>query len=141
VISGRLDLDVESRFFTEAADPPVKPIVITGAGSPIDRREALAAVADVIVTGDAHVDLPAALAVLGRRGAATVLCEGGPTLNDQLLGAGLIDELCLTMAPWLVGGDSRRVVSGPALPGASALRLARVIEDDGVLLLRYLARR
>ena len=38
--------------------------------------------------------------------------------NGQLAAAGLIDELCLTVAPRLVGGDAKRIVVGPPVDGA-----------------------
>ncbi len=38
-------------------------------------------------------------------GARLVLCEGGPHLIGQLLGAGLLDELFLTLAPQVAGRD------------------------------------
>ena len=41
-----------------------------------------------------------------------VLAEGGPRLNGALLDAGCLDELDLTIAPALVGGDSSRIVAG-----------------------------
>jgi riboflavin biosynthesis pyrimidine reductase len=48
---------------------------------------------------------------LGNRGMQLVLCEGGPTLYGQMLSAGLIDELFLTVAPQVAGRsvDERRL--------------------------------
>jgi riboflavin biosynthesis pyrimidine reductase len=65
-----------------------------------------------------------------------VLAEGGPTLNGELAVAGLIDELCLTVAPVLVGGQAKRVLSGP-LVTAPPMELVHVLEEDGFLFLRY----
>src|SRR5205823_5681053 len=72
--------------------------------------------ADVIIAGARDVDLAAALGALAERGYARVLAEGGPTLNGQLVAAGLLDELCLTVSPLLTGGDAKRILAGPALP-------------------------
>ena len=67
------------------------------------------------------------------------MCEGGPILNGLLLAEGLIDELCVTMSPLLVGGAAARIVHGtltPPSPVSHAIGL--VLEaDDGVLFLRY----
>src|SRR5437899_1114982 len=46
VVSGRLDLDPAGRFFTE--DVIARPLVLTCAAAPADRRGALAKVADVL---------------------------------------------------------------------------------------------
>src|SRR5439155_764044 len=69
---------------------------------------------------DGLLDLPASLAALHDRFAVrTLLCEGGPHLNSHLLAEGLVDELFLTVAPKVAGGDpasgeSLRIVAGPA---------------------------
>lgn len=83
----------------------------------------------------------AALGELGRRGAKVVLAEGGPTLNAWLAEAGMIDELCLSIAPVLAGGPSPRLIHEAALAEPMTLELAHLLEDDGMLFARYLALR
>ena len=77
--------------------------------------------------------LPAArlrlLAVLRGRGVRSVLCEGGPTLNAELLRAGGVDELFLCLAPKRAGEpDAPTLVTGvlhePAEIAVAALFLA-----------------
>jgi riboflavin-specific deaminase-like protein len=138
VVSGRLDLDPTARLFV---DTPTRPIVLTGARGDRHRRAALETVADVVTVGDEHVDPTLALAELSRRGAGVVICEGGPTLNGTLLGAGLVDELCLSVAPLLASGDDPRIVRGPTLEPLHALRLDRVLVDEGFAFFRYLVER
>ncbi|MDQ2625340.1 MAG: dihydrofolate reductase family protein [Actinomycetota bacterium] len=65
----------------------------------------------VLVHGTTEVDLGAALVGLAARGLVRVLTEGGPHLFASLLGAGLVDELCLTTTPQLVGGHPPRIVA------------------------------
>lgn len=134
VVSGRLDLDPRADFFVET---PTRPIVITTAAADPDRVQRLGAVADVITAGGTTLDMTAALAALGRTGARVVLCEGGPTLNESLLAASRVDELCLTLAPLLAGGPSTRAITGAGSIVPEELQLQRVLEDDGFLLLRY----
>jgi len=67
-----------------------------------------------------------------------VLAEGGPSLNHQLVDAGLVDELNLTISPLLAGGTAKRILAGPALKVPVGLRLDRVLTDDGFLFCRYL---
>ena len=69
----------------------------------------------MIIAGERDVDLAAALGALAERGFARVLAEGGPSLNGQLAAAGLLDELCLTLAPLLVGGEAKRILARPDL--------------------------
>ena len=43
-----------------------------------------------------------------------LLCEGGPHLHAQLIEAGLVDELFVTHAPKLAGGEGPGLVAGLA---------------------------
>lgn len=138
VPTASLDLNPDASVFTKA-EPASRTIVFCPSTADPERRAALEAVADVVTAGETTVDLRLALAELERRGARIVLCEGGPILNGQLLADGLIDELCLTVAPLLVGGTASRVIHGTLAPATPVrLRLARVLEaDGGFLFLRY----
>ena len=134
VVTRTANLDWQSRFFTEA---DARPIVLTADDAPAENLARAAAVADVILAGTGGVDFKRALDELAVRGARNVLAEGGPSLNGQLALAGLLDELCLTLSPKLVGGDTKRILDGPALSTPIDLRLRSVCEDDGYLFLRY----
>jgi riboflavin-specific deaminase-like protein len=134
IVTGRVDLDPASRLFS---DPAQRPIVITTEDAPPDAVARVRPVADLLVAGHGRVDLGMAMAQLHAEGARTVLCEGGPTLNGDLLAADLIDEWCQTITPILAAGDSMRGAHGPPPGLARALPLRRVIEDEGFLLLRY----
>ncbi|MDT3444799.1 MULTISPECIES: pyrimidine reductase family protein [unclassified Pseudofrankia] len=133
VISGSMELDPTARLF----DAEVRPLLLTRASAPADRVAALREVADVVVCGDERVELKAALAELVARGLPRVLTEGGPLLHAQLAGAGLLDELCLTVAPLLGGPGHLGIVAGLPWPSARAMELAHLLEEDGTLFLRY----
>jgi riboflavin biosynthesis pyrimidine reductase len=133
VVSGSLDLDVTSPYFTEAWEPP---LVYTASSAPPDRLAALRRVADVQVAGEHAVDLAAMARHLGSLDMSCAVVEGGGILNGHLLAADLIDELNLTVAPMLVGGRSNRAVVSPQ-EHPSHLRLAHLWESEGNLLARY----
>jgi riboflavin biosynthesis pyrimidine reductase len=78
-------------------------------------------------------DLRAVVADLRARGIERLLCEGGPTINRALLGAGLLDELFLTLSPVVSGEGPPIVADGPSAP----LTLRSVATADGDLYLRY----
>ena len=133
VVSGSLDLDETSSYFTEAWEPP---LVYTSASAPPGRVAALRDVADVQVAGERAVDMEVMARHLGSLGIRCAVVEGGGILNGYLLGADLIDELNLTLAPMLVGGLARRAVAGPH-EHLRHLTLAHLWEAEGSLLARY----
>jgi riboflavin biosynthesis pyrimidine reductase len=133
VVSRSCHLDWRSPFFAEARR---RPVVITVADAPAANRAAAETVAEVVIAGTDHVDLPVALQALGQRGVRSVLAEGGPSLNDQLAAAGVLDELCLTLSPMLVGGDAKRILSGTGSTVPRQLAMCSLCEQDGFLFLR-----
>ena len=89
------------------------------------------------MAGADTVDLGRAVEELGTRGASTILAEGGPTLNGELAKDRLLDELCVTLAPLLASGDSKRFIAGSALAELAQLELQSICEEDDYLFLRY----
>lgn len=63
--------------------------------------------------------------------------EGGSNLNNQMLQANLIDEICLTIAPMFVGGTTPRIFEGDFF-NRESWTLAHVCHDSGFVFLRYL---
>jgi riboflavin biosynthesis pyrimidine reductase len=136
VVSNRADLDPEARLFGGSARPLV---ITTTAGAEANPR--LAEVAEVILCGDQFVDVRVVNDVLLARGFQRVLCEGGPTLLRTLLGADLLDELCLSIAATLAGADHRSLLGDQPLSGAVPFTLSRLLEADGMLFASYERRR
>lgn len=135
VVTRRCSLTPESTLITEA---PVPPLVLTCRAAPEARRAALAeAGAEVLVHGEDSVDLPRAVDALAERGLRRICCEGGPQLFGQLIADDLVDQLCLTVAPLLAGGDAGRIAMGPLPDTPRSLRLDSALHDDGFLMLRY----
>jgi len=140
VVTGRLDLDPGGPLIT-AAPAYARTIVITTASAPAARRDQLGRHAEIIIAGQDTVDLRTAVDALAERGHRRMLAEGGPHLLAQLVEAGLLDELCLTIGPQMAGPGADRIVAGAGtgsgFSGPLPLRLAHVLEDQGFLLCRY----
>ena len=132
VVSRRLDLDPASELF----HGDERTVVVTSTASDERARAAVAEVGEVVMAGDDDVDLPHALDELAARGLRRVLCEGGPSLLADVAAARRLDELCLTIAPHVLGGDGTRILRGPA-PGPEVWNLAHLLEQDGALFTRY----
>jgi riboflavin-specific deaminase-like protein len=133
VVTRSLDLDPAQEIFSDA---PIRPIVITSAAAPADRRAALAGVAEILTAGEREVDLAAAFAQLHARGATQLLSEGGPHLLGAMIAADLVDELCLTVSPLLAGGTAGRIATGPPGPPRS-MALRHVLAEDDMLFFKY----
>jgi riboflavin biosynthesis pyrimidine reductase len=70
-------------------------------------------------------------------GVRSLLCEGGPSIFGALLSADLVDELFLTFAPKVVGGDAAGITTGAPPEEPMDVRLVCALEQDGTLFLRY----
>jgi riboflavin-specific deaminase-like protein len=67
----------------------------------------LAEIRRVPATKSGSIDVAKALEIVkSEYGVDVLLCEGGPRLNQALIGADLADELFVTMAPMLVGTNT-----------------------------------
>jgi riboflavin biosynthesis pyrimidine reductase len=112
------------------------PLFASGSGMAVLPEDGPTVPVRAIRAGRGRVDLPAAVAMLP---GDIVLSEGGPSLNGQLAAAGVVDELCVTIAPKLVSGTAERLAHGPAA-APTDLELAHVLEDEGYLFCRYVRR-
>jgi riboflavin biosynthesis pyrimidine reductase len=134
-------LDPDALFFTRTE---VRPLILTCADSVDDTQQRLGAVAEVLNASGPQpdaVDGATALRLLAERKLFRVLTEGGPLILSQLIEDDLLDELCLTVAPILVGGAGRRIAAGAAEVHAK-MRLAHLLSDDeGYLYTRYVRAR
>ncbi len=130
IVSGRLDLPWDAPLFTAGAG---RVLIFTAS----EAEPPQTATPLEIVRHRRFVDVPEALRQLRReRDVRALLCEGGPGLHNQLEGAGMVDDLFLTIAPKLAGGDAPRIIEGD-LPGVTDLELEWVLEQDGELFVRY----
>jgi riboflavin biosynthesis pyrimidine reductase len=133
--AGRLDRDMKVFRHTE-----VPPLILTSsavAGPAADLLGDLATVVDCSDGDPTLVEPKAILAALAARGLYRVLTEGGPRLHATFIAAGLLDELCLSVAPVLVGGQAMRIAAGPQ-ETRTRMRCAHLLTDaDGYLYTRY----
>ena len=70
-------------------------------------------------------------------GVRSILCEGGPRLNESLIREGLVDELFLSIAPKLAGGPPLTILTGDPLAEPLTTQLVWLLEHDGHLFGRY----
>lgn len=140
VVTGSVELDPDLPLFSERPADAPKALVITGSAPPTAAVERIGDLADWCHLDTERPTPAGIIAALDERGADVVLVEGGPSFNGQMVDAGLIDELCLSISPHLVGGSSPRIVDRSTTTTPTDLHLDRVLEHEGALFLRYCRR-
>ncbi len=127
------------------ADPGVSVVVVTtSAGARRLRSLPRRAHVEIVALSDGpRVPMDALREFLQERRFRLVLSEGGPTLFGELLAAGAVDELFLTVAPQVAGRSERAerlgLVEGVGFPPDLApwVRLRSVMRSANHLFLRY----
>jgi riboflavin biosynthesis pyrimidine reductase len=133
----------------EAGDIPVDPateviVVTTDSGARRLRQLPRADHVEIVALGEGgSIPVRTVLEFLQARGLRLVLSEGGPSLFGELLAAGAVDEVFLTLAPQLAGRSEAAarlsLVEDVALaPAAPWGRIRSVMRSNDYLFLRYL---
>jgi riboflavin biosynthesis pyrimidine reductase len=136
--SGRLERDMKVFTHTE-----VPPLVLTSAAAVAPASALLGEAAEVLACSgadDTEVDAATLLNVLASRGLLRVLTEGGPHLLGSFIADDLLDELCLSIAPAVVGGESGRIAAGGGSRQTPMERSHLLADDAGYLYSRYVRR-
>jgi riboflavin-specific deaminase-like protein len=130
LVSNRLELPWDAKLFTDGGGEVV--IFTASEDEPPETATPVTCIRHA-----EGVELDRALEwLLKERGIRSVLCEGGPTLHGRLREGGLADELFLTFAPKIAGGEGPRVLEG-ALVDIDEVELAWLLESESELFARY----
>lgn len=133
IVSGELDLDPDSDFFTQAPVRPVLFTTVSAAASSAAQR--FGDRADVVPVGEG-ITPAGILAACAERFWHMIHAEGGPHVLGTFIDADAVDSFCLTLAPVLTGGDAPRVAAS-AEASLRRLTLQQVLRDGDELLLEY----
>jgi riboflavin-specific deaminase-like protein len=133
IISNEGRIDSRLNIFQSNISPI---IIFSTKRMPRKYRQALEKKATLDLSDADRVDLAAMLRILRNTyKVRTVACEGGPTLFRALLERGLVDQLNLTIAPYMFGGAKAPTLSGLSkefLPASVHCSLVdmRTIDDE-----------
>jgi riboflavin-specific deaminase-like protein len=139
IVSNEGKIDNRLKVFQSDISPI---IIFSTTRMPRKTQAALRQKATLHLRKTKYVDLSGMLRTLRRQHKVrTVACEGGPTLFRSLLERGLVDQLNLTIAPYLFGGAGAPTLTGLSkrfLPASvhCALTGMRVIGDECFLTYR-----
>ena len=141
--SGTVDPDAE--VFKHRFSPI---IILTTRRATAARLKALRAVAaEVKLCGAKEIDFPRALRWLRAKwGVRRLLCEGGAELNGAMFGAGMVNQLHVTVCPRVFGGRTAPTIADGVGAGSLAratqleLESARRQGDEMFLVYRVLSK-
>ena len=110
IVSNKGRIDDRLKIFQSDISPIV---IFSTRRMPPKNQEALRKRAILQITNADQVDIAAMLETLRKKyKVRTLACEGGPTLFRSLLEQGLVDQLNLTIAPYLFGGAKAPTLTG-----------------------------
>lgn len=141
IVSGSGSLSPRAHIFRKRFSPI---LILTTERIEPARLARLRGLADAVqVCGKEELDWSMALRWLHREwGVRRLVCEGGGQVNDGLFRAGLVDELFLTICPWIVGGRAAPTIcDGRGFPGLAEARVLRCVRRQRIgdeLFLRFL---
>ena len=139
IVSNKGRIDSRLKIFQSATSPI---IIFSTTRMPKKTQAVLTGKATLHLTECDEVDLTDMLeTLLSKYNVRTLACEGGPTLFRALLERGLIDQLNLTIAPYMFGGAKAPTLTGlsreflPASVHCSLINM-RTIGDECFLTYR-----
>ena len=95
---------------------------------------------DVIICGKKQVDIKKLMPILSKKGIKKILLEGGGTLNYSFLKKNLIDEIVVTITPFVLGSENSVNLFEGVLKGTKQLlsfKLKKVQKNKNEIILNY----
>jgi len=139
IVSNKGRIDSRLNIFRSTTSPI---LIFSTRRMPKKTRAALKDKATLYLTEADEIDLAAMLEILrSKYKVRRLACEGGPTLFRALLEGGLVDQLNLTIAPYMFGGAKAPTLTGvskqflPASMHCSLIHM-RTIGDECFLTYR-----
>jgi riboflavin-specific deaminase-like protein len=142
IVSNEGKIDNQLKIFQSDPEKTGPILIFSTKRMPKEVRAALADKAVLHLSDQRDVDLVEMMRTLRRDyKVRRVACEGGPTLFRSLLEVGLVDELNLTIAPYLFGGADAPTLTGLSkefLPASVhwVMKNMRVVGDECFLTYR-----
>jgi len=132
VVSSRIDFPIEnSDFFNCKVTDKVVITTLEADNDSIKKLKTFADVHTVARDENNKVNLMEALDVMTRLGIRHLLLEGGGSINFAMLENNLIDEIFLTMCPFIMGGPAPTTFDGKGFTKEQVRKLKLVSMKKG----------
>lgn len=96
---------------------------------------------EIMVIGENRVNIKSLLKFLSKKKIKTLLVEGGGTVNWEFIKLGLVDELIVTITPYLIGGQNAiTLVEGEGfshIHKSTKLKLKKICQLGNEIVLHY----
>lgn len=137
IVDGRLSIPRSAKVLRMRDG---KTIIAASDGAPKAKEKKIRN-ALVLRCGKGRVDMRLLVQALSAMGVKRILIEGGAELNAEALGAGIVDEVYLFVAPKVVGGGGAKGVVGgegaAKIADALPLKLKKTEKSGNDLLMTY----
>lgn len=96
---------------------------------------------EIAILGDKKISIKKLVQYISKQKINSILLEGGGTINWEFLNENLIDEVIITLTPFLVGGkDATTLIQGKGfskITNSKKFRLKQVTRQGNELVLNY----
>ena len=135
ILDSKASLSTKSRVIETAKKVPT--ILVVAENSPRKVERFIAKGVEVIRCGKNKIDLKKLLEILGKKGIKRIIVEGGGTTNWYFFKEKLVDELVITITPYILGGRTAiSLVEGDGfreIPNSFKLQKIQKIQNEIVL--------
>jgi 2,5-diamino-6-(ribosylamino)-4(3H)-pyrimidinone 5'-phosphate reductase len=139
IIDGLARTPANSRIFSTKDSRII--VAVSNRAPPTRVNKLKRAGAEIIQCGTQQVNLKKLLAKLHANGVNRILLEGGGKLNWSMLSNGLVDEIMVTVAPIIIGGEKATTlvegVGAGEIDGAIKLSLKNMKRHGSELVMHY----
>lgn len=142
VVDSNLSIPIDSKVIT--FQPQIYPTIIctTENASSNKIKDFESKGVKILRSGKSNkVDIPSLMPLFYKLGMRKILLEGGGTLNWSFIKEDLIDEIRVTIAPWMIGGkDAISLVDGDGFETmiqAPKFKLLEIQNRDHYVVLKY----
>lgn len=135
ILDSKGSLSPKSRVIETAKKIPTMLVISENAPRKVERF--ISKGVEVIRCGKNKINLKKLLQILGKRGIKRIVVEGGGTTNWYFFKEKLVDEITITIAPYVIGGSTAiSLVEGDGfgeIPDSFKLKKIEKIQNEIVL--------